>query len=84
MPENPDRTQTPPERERVDVLTNEVAEIIAELIQISWKDGIRQGLDRAAQIADTVARTSDVNHNTAGAVTAEFIRDQLRLEALQT
>ena len=48
MPENPDRTQTPPER--VDVLTNEVAEIIAELIQISWKDGIRQGLDRAAQI----------------------------------
>ena len=82
MPENPDRTQTPPER--VDVLTNEVAEIIAELIQISWKDGIRQGLDRAAQIADTVARTSDVNHNTAGAVIAEFIRDQLRLEALQT
>jgi hypothetical protein len=82
MSEELDRTQTPPER--VDVLTNEVAEIIAQLISISWKDGIRQGLDRAAKIADTIARTSDVNHNTAGAVTAEFIRDQLRLEALQT
>ena len=34
--------------------------------------------------ADTVAKTSDVNDNVAGAVTAEFIRDQLRLEALQT
>ena len=80
--ENPDRTQTPPQR--VDVLTNEIAELVAQLISISWKDGIRQGLHRAAQIADTVAKTSDVNDNAAGAVTAEFIRDQLRLEALQT
>ena len=80
--ENLDRTQTSPER--VDVLTNEIAERVAHLISISWKDGIRQGLDRAAQIADTVARTSDINDNTAGKFTAEFIRDQLRLEALRT
>jgi hypothetical protein len=38
--ENLDRTQTPPER--VDVLTNEIAECVAQLISISWKDGIRQ------------------------------------------
>ena len=80
-PQNQDQTQTP---ERVDVLTNEIAERVAHLISISWKDGIRQGLDHAAQIADTVARTSDINDNTAGKLTAEFIRDQLRLEALQT
>ena len=80
--ENLDRTQTPPER--VDVLTNEIAERVAQLISISWKDGIHQGLDRAAQIADTVAKTSEVNDNPVGAVVAEFIRDQLRLEALQT
>jgi hypothetical protein len=81
-PENLDRTQTSPER--VDVLTNEIADRVAHLISISWSDGIRHGLDRAAQIADTVARTSDINDNTAGKFTAEFIRDQLRLEALQT
>jgi hypothetical protein len=81
-PEDLDRTQTPPER--VDVLTNEIAERVAQLISISWKDGIRQGLDRAAQIADTVAKTFEVNDNAVGAVVAEFIRDQLRLEALQT
>jgi hypothetical protein len=80
--ENLDRTQTPPER--VDVLTNEIAERVAQLISISWKDGIHQGLYRAAQIADTVAKTSEVNDNAVGAVIAEFIRDQLRLEALQT
>ena len=80
--ENLDRTQTSPER--VDVLTNEVAERVAHLISISWKDGIRHGLDRAAQLADTVARTCEMNDNALGAGTAEFIRDQLRLEALQT
>ncbi len=79
--ENLDRTQTPPER--VDVLTNEIAERVAQLISISWKDGIHHGLDRAARIADTVAKTSNVNDNAAGALTAEFIRDRLRLEALQ-
>ena len=79
--ENLDRTQSPPER--VDVLTNEIAERVAHLISMSWKDGIRHGLDRAAQLADTVARTSEVNDNAAGRI-AEFIRDQLRLEALQT
>ena len=80
-PENLDRTQTSPER--VDVLTNEIADRVAHLISISWSDGIRHGLDRAAQIADTVARTFDVNDNAVGAGAAEFIRDQLRLEALQ-
>jgi len=80
--ENLDRTQSPPER--VDVLTNEIAERVAHLISMSWKDGIRHGLDRAAQLADTVARTAEVNDNAAGAGIAEFIRDQLRLEALQT
>jgi len=80
--ENLDRTQSPPER--VDVLTNEIAERVAHLISMSWKDGIRHGLVRAAQLADTVARTSEVNDNAAGAGIAEFIRDQLRLEALQT
>ena len=81
-PENLDQTQTPPER--VDVLTNDIAERVAQLISISWKDGIRHGLDRAAQIADTVAKASEVNGSAWGAGIAEFIRDELRLEALQT
>lgn len=80
IPENLD--QAPPER--VDVLTNDIAEPVAQLIAMSWKDGISQGLDRAAQIADTVAKASEVNGSAWGAGIAEFIRDELRLEVLQT
>jgi len=40
--------------------------------------------ERVDVLADTVARTYEVNDNAAGAGIAEFIRDQLRLEALQT
>ena len=57
---------------------------IAHLVSICWKDGIRQGLDRAASIADSVATASEVNGSAWGAGIAEFIRDELRLEALQT
>jgi hypothetical protein len=50
------------------VLTNDIAEPVARLISISWKDGIRQGLDRAAQIAGffTDSTTAKLTENQRG------------------
>ncbi|OBF29343.1 hypothetical protein A5724_25645 [Mycobacterium sp. ACS1612] len=54
------------------------------LIPNGWKDGMSHGLDRSAHTADAFAKTSDVNDNAAATVTAEFIRDRMRLDAVQT